>query len=125
MFEFLPIFLVTLALLLVLALGLAFGRAPTYRPERESVRELLVSVVEKRAQSGAWELFLGLPIVHDPELEKIRRRCLAVHEGDDEHPPARAGLGDAIYDRAGRERLAQVLTELEHLIAETPVYREF
>lgn len=123
--EFIPIFIVTLGLLLVLAVGLAFGRSPTYRPERTEVRELIAGVLNKTTRVEAWDTFVGLPIVHDTELEAIRRRCLRIHEGDDQQRAAKTGIGSAIYDREGRERLVEVLDELDRLIRETPVYREF
>lgn len=125
MVEFLPVFVLTLLVLVLLAGMVGFGRAPTYRPERREVRALIAGLLDRTTSSEAWELFLGLPIVHDPELEAIRQRCLAICEGQDGEPAAGGGINGYLYDRAGRERLLQVLAEVDELIRNTPVYREF
>lgn len=123
--EFLTVFVLTLIVLVGLVLLLQFGRVPTYRPSRQTVRELLAGVLECSTRREAWELFLGLPILHDEGLEQIRRACVLIHEGDGEHPAANEGLSGYLYDRAGRERIAAVLAELDRMIATDPVYREF
>ena len=125
MSEFIPIFAVTLFLLALLVIGLMFGRSPAYRPTRDEVLELMRGLLEERTREEAWELFVGMPIVHDPELEHIRQLCVYIHEGDEKTPPARGGLGGYIYDKAGRARIAEVLKELEQLIRDTPVVQEF
>ncbi|MBS99976.1 MAG: hypothetical protein CMI01_15045 [Oceanospirillaceae bacterium] len=125
MVEFLPVFLLTLIFLVLLVVFMGFGRTPTYRPERQEVRDLLAGIFERKTSQEAWDMFLGLPILHDPELEEIRRRCIQIHEGTDGQAAAHAGLDGYLYDRAGRERLKPVLEALDELIRKTPVYREF
>ncbi|MBE9398052.1 hypothetical protein IOQ59_12360 [Pontibacterium sp. N1Y112] len=121
--EFIAIFLVTLLIVGGLAVALVFGRAPTYRPSRQDTLQLLKDVASNQGNEGAWQLFLGMPIPHDPDLEEIRQLCVAVDEGDDEHPPATPGLN--IYGRDGRERIGKVAEKLEILIAKEPSYKEF
>ena len=123
--EFLTVFALTLIVLVGLVLLLHFGRVPSYRPSKKAVRELLVGVLDGTVRSEAWEMFLGLPIARDEALEQIRRRCLQIHEGDGEQAAAGEGIDGYLYDRAGRERVAAVLAELDRLIAAEPVYREF
>lgn len=125
MLSFIPVFLFTLLFLIALVLLLAFGRPPAYRPTRQSVRELMAGVLERSTAVERWEMFLSLPVVHDPELEGIRRRCLALHEGTDDQPPAGEGLDGYIYDRASRARLQTILGDLDELIRKEPVSREF
>jgi hypothetical protein len=125
MLEFLPVFALTLLLLVLLAGFIGFGRAPTYRPSRQQIRILIAGVLGRTTSAEAWDLFLGMPILHDPELEEIRRRCLEIHEGSDGERAAGGGIDGYLYDRAGRERIARVLETLDELIRHTPVYREF
>ncbi|WP_432696771.1 hypothetical protein ACQUQP_19940 [Marinobacterium sp. YM272] len=125
MWEFVLVFGLTLIFLLVLVFFLSFGRAPTYRPSREEVREILAGVLKRTTSVEAWDMFLGLPIVHDAELEQVRRRCIAIHEGLDGEAPAGRGMDGYLYDRDGRERIQQVLDELDRIIREAPITREF
>ncbi|MBR9883209.1 MAG: hypothetical protein GYB21_05960 [Oceanospirillales bacterium] len=125
MLEFIPVFVFTLILLVLLVVFMRFGRLPTYRPSRDDVRKLLAGVLERTTSVEAWELFLGLPISHDPELEAIRRRCLAIHEGLDGERAAGTGLDGYLYDRAGRARIAEVLEQLDELIRTSPITKEF
>lgn len=125
MAEFLIAFVVSLLLIGGLVLALVYGRAPTWRPDRRKVLTLMQQLQTGEARRDEWEMLIGMPILHDPELETIRRQCVAIHEGDGEHPPAGEGLGDYLYDRAGRQRLAEVQKALEQLIADEPYYRDF
>ncbi|TCK05891.1 hypothetical protein [Marinobacterium mangrovicola] len=123
--EFVLVFVLTLVILLVLVCFLSFGRAPTYRPSREEIRDILAGVLNRTTSVEAWDMFLGMPIIHDAELEQLRRRCISIHEGLDGEPAASGGMDGYLYDRAGRERIKQVLDELERIIRESPVTREF
>lgn len=123
--EFVLVFALTLIFLVVLVVFLSFGRAPTYRPSREQVRTLLAGVLDKTTSVEAWDMFLGLPIVHDAELERLRRRCIDIHEGIEGERAAGTGLDGYLYDREGRERIQQVLDELDRIIREAPITKEF
>ncbi|GAA0688118.1 hypothetical protein GCM10009104_12770 [Marinobacterium maritimum] len=125
MAEFLIALLVSLLLIGGLVLALAWGRAPTWRPERRKILLLMQQVQAGEARRDEWEMFVGLPVLHDPELEAIRRRCVDIHEGDDTHPPAADGLEPYLYDRAARKRLAEVQADLEQLIKNEPFFRRF
>ncbi|MBP0048608.1 hypothetical protein H9C73_07650 [Marinobacterium sp. AK62] len=125
MAEFLIAFLVSLVLIGGLAVALTYGRAPAWRPERRKILALMRQLQAGDARRDEWEMFIGLPVLHDPELEAIRRQCVQIHEGDEEHPPASDGLGTYLYDRAARARLAEVQAELEQLIEKEPFYRSF
>ncbi|MBV0934464.1 hypothetical protein [Marinobacterium weihaiense] len=125
MAEFLIVFTVSLILIGGLVLALTWGRAPTWRPDRRKVLTLMQQLQAGEARRDEWEMFVGLPVLHDPELEAIRRQCVAIHEGDEHHPPAADGLAPYLYDRAARQRLEAVQVELEHLIASEPFFRRF
>lgn len=125
MAEFLIAFLVSLLLISALVLALSYGRAPTWRPQRRAVLALMQRLQQGQARREEWEMFIGLPVLHDPELEAIRRRCVDIHEGDETHPPAADGLAPYLYDRAARRRLAEVQAELEALIRREPFFRRF
>lgn len=125
MAEFLIVFLVSLLLISGLVAALIWGRVPVWRPDRRNVLDLMQRVQTGTARRDEWEMFVGLPLLHDPELEEIRRRCVVIHEGDEHNPPASDGLDPYLYDRASRARLAEVQAELEQLIAREPFYRRF
>ncbi|MBR9828626.1 MAG: hypothetical protein GYB41_08295 [Oceanospirillales bacterium] len=125
MAEFLIAFVVSLLLIGGLVLALAFGRAPTWRPDRRKVLDMMQRLQAGEARREEWEMFVGLPLLHDPELEAIRRRCVEIHEGDETHPPAADGLAPYLYDRAARQRLVAVQADLEQLIRDEPFFRSF
>lgn len=121
--EFVAVFAVTLLIIVGLALALVFGRSPTYRPSRADILKLLQGVADDSARPEHWQLFLGMPILHDPALEEIRQLCVQIDEGDDDQPGAQPGLN--IYNRAGRERIGKVAEKLAVLISKEPVYKDF
>jgi len=123
--EFLLTLLISLVLVTGTVLVLSRGHAPVWRLDRKAVLELMQRVQTGEARHEEWAMFIGVAALHDPELELIRQRCVALHEGDEEHPPARVGLEPYLYDREARERLAQIMADLEQLIASEPFSREF
>ncbi|WP_143820973.1 hypothetical protein [Motiliproteus sp. MSK22-1] len=96
-----------------------------YRPDRRKVEDLLKKVIDGEAQSQTWDLYVGYPILHDPELDEIRRRCALLSEGDEEHPPYPSGIGRYIFNRAGRQQVELILKDLQQLIADEPYNQDF
>lgn len=123
--AFLAAFAITLVFLCLMAAALHFGRAPTYRPSRAEILALLQGVLDGSTTRQRWDLYVGMPMQHDPDLEAIRQRCLVLQEGDENEPAAGEGIDDYLFDRAGRERLRSIVDDLTDLIARDPVYREF
>jgi len=123
--EFVAVFLVTLLIVGGLGLALYFGKPPTHRPSRQQILELLRGVENGTTQREAWDMFIGYPLSHDPELDRIRQQCVVLEEGDASHPPVTPGLGDYIYGKEGRARIHQLANELEKLIEKEPHYKEF
>jgi hypothetical protein len=123
--DFLLVFIVSAFFLLLIGVAMAFGKSPSYRPDRDYVLKLMKGVEERTTTEQAWDMLIGYPISHDPELEAIRRQLVELHEGSADMPPARQGINGYIYDRESRQRLQRVIAELEKLIEESPVTREF
>ncbi|MCD8512222.1 MAG: hypothetical protein LRY63_01490 [Nitrincola sp.] len=123
--EFFIVFIVSAFFLLLIGVALAFGKTPSYRPDRSYVLGLIKGIENQTTTPQAWDMLIGYPISHDPELEEIRRQLVAMHEGTDGYKPSREGINGYIYDRESRERLQQVIIKLEKLIENTPVTREF
>ncbi|WP_409523581.1 hypothetical protein [Nitrincola sp. MINF-07-Sa-05] len=125
MSQFIVVFLITLCVLILIVVAMVFGKPLGYRPSRQYALQLLRGVEDGTTRQEAWDMFLGYPVSHDPELEAIRRQLVALHEGMDGGAPANQGLGDYIYDRAGRARVAKLVPVLEKLISDEPGFREF
>lgn len=123
--DFIAVFIVCLVLLLLLTVALLFGRAPVYRPAREYVLALMQGVIAGDPLEDKWSLFIGLPMVHDPELEAIRQRCYEIELAAEEGAEVRFGVGRYRYNRAGMDLLEEALRDLQQLIASTPISRSF
>ncbi len=123
--EFVVVFLVSLIVLMILVVGLLFGRAPTYRPDREYVLSLMQGIDDRTTTEQAWSLFVHTPISHDTELEGFRRRCYSFDQGEDDSVTARPGLNGYLYDRKGRIYIRQLTSELEAFIRNAPLSVDF
>lgn len=123
--EILITFLFSLIVIGLLAIVVARSPRSRYRPSRADVVALLQAVINGTAQQAQWDLFIGYPMHHDPELDRIRLRCAALTQGDPDTEPMASGLGDYLFDRAGREQIAEVLKQLQELIANEPYRRDF
>lgn len=103
-------FLLTLlfTFLIVLIIILVFVRigTPVYRLETKNIIVLLTLVVEGKATENDWEVFLGLPIRHNEQLEDIRLRCQRISELE-----YIGGTGHLLTDK-GIEEVKKILTKL-------------
>ena len=123
--EFFLVFLVSFIVLVAVALSFAFGKPPAYRPTRHEIFQLLVDVQNNNASIEAWEMFLSLPINHDPELEKVREACILVAFGDEVTPPAGEGLAGSIFDKEGMLRIRSIAVTLKSLLDSQPTSKTF
>lgn len=70
--------LLTLAVVLVTMWVFVKVGTPVYRLERENIVTLLQLLVSGRATEQDWDVFVAIPIRHDPLLRDIQERCLAI-----------------------------------------------
>lgn len=124
--EFMLVFFVCLVVMLALTGALLFGRAPVYRPKRADIYEMMQALQAGQLEHDRWSLFIGIPIVHDPDLETIRQRCydleLEAEEGSGE---VRFGIGRCRYNPAGMAQLQRIGERLKKLIDTSPIVRTF
>ena len=106
MTGYLSTLLITILLVvLVLWVFMRVG-TPVYRVERDNIVKLLHMVLAEQATESDWDVFIGVPIRHDPELERIREQC--------EDITAREYVGGKhLFSARGLEELAEVLEALE------------
>lgn len=123
--EAILVFVVTFIALLGVALAFALGKPPAYRPSREDIFKLLVDVQNNHVTVEAWEMFLSLPISHDPELEAIRRQCLVLVYGESEHQHCGSGINGELLDREGMQGIREITVQLKHLIDQQPASKWF
>ena len=123
--EFVAVFLVCLLVLVILVVGLAFGRTPAYRPERQYVLHLLRGISDRTTSESAWSLFVHTPVSPDVELETFSYRCYQFDQGESDECRSRPGINGYIYDSKGREFIAKVADDLEKMIREAPLSVDF
>ena len=123
--DFIVVFLVTLFLLLLLVVSMLFGRAPTYRPDKKSACLLISALCDGKSEDDRWLLFISIPIVHDPDLEKIRLQCYELELQAGDNQDVCFGSGIFRYNPAGMKQLDQIRQKLKILIDNEPTYRSF
>ncbi len=125
MVEILITFVLSLLVIGALAWVMARGQRSRYQPTRADIVALLQSVLDGSAHRNQWDRFVGYPLYYDPDLELIRLRCLLLTDGDPDTEPMASGIGGYLFNKQGRTQLAEVLTELQQLIADEPYQRDF
>lgn len=103
-------------MLIGVSLAFVFGKPPTYRPARREILQLLVDVAESNASMERWELFLSLPIGHDPELDNVRQECLSILDDSNVGMLKHEGINGAILDKEGMQQLREITARLNRLI---------
>ncbi len=107
MIEFLLVASLTFIFIVVVLLVFIKVGTPVYRVERVNVIALLQLVVDGEATEADWDVFIGVPIRHDPELEKLQKRCREIAEVH------YLGGSGRLFTAEGLAQLRQILTELK------------
>ena len=104
--NFLLTFILTFLLVsLAFILFIKFS-PPVYRLGEKNLLILLTLVVEGQATENDWEVFLGLPIRHNDQLEAIRLHCCDISEHE------YIGGSGYLLTKKGIEDVKQILAEL-------------
>ena len=109
--EFLITLALSFALILIALLVFRYVGLPIYRIEAVNVKVLLESVLNQQATEADWDVFIGMPIRHNLQLDDIRVQCamLALTE-----MTVRRGL--VIFSDTGRAQIEKQLKTLNRLI---------
>jgi uncharacterized membrane protein YgaE (UPF0421/DUF939 family) len=68
------------AAIALLFVFLNWRTAKTYKPTKAEVLEILDAVLAGRVTYLQWDTFICVPIRHDPGLEAVRLRCVAMED---------------------------------------------
>lgn len=82
-------------------------RTPYYRFDRREMIRVLNLVLDDQALAQDWALLSAVPIRHDAELARLRRRCREIAATE------LVASDQVRFTPAGRKQLQQVLDELE------------
>lgn len=102
-------------LITILATTIVFGavltlllrvKTPRYQVSVRQVRLLLEQVVVGQASVNDWTVFLAYQIRDNPELEKIRVKCVAIDEDEFR------SHGDYLLTQRGRDQVEALLRQL-------------
>ncbi len=105
----------TLAVVLVAMWVFMKVGTPVYRLQRENLVSLLRLLVSGRATQQDWDVFVAIPIRHDPFLRNIQERCIEIAQTEFTGGP---GL---LFSPLGVAKLECLLKELEAEAQVTPI----
>ena len=108
--EFLITVALSFILIVITLLGFQYIGVPVYRVEVINIERLIEAVLAGDATVADWDIFTGMVIAHNPELDKIRIQCamLEVDEMMERH-------GRVIFSANGRRCLEAILNQLTAL----------
>ena len=105
--EFLITLALSFALILIALLVFRYVGLPIYRIEAVNVKVLLESVLNQQATEADWDVFIGMPIRHNPQLDDIRAQCAMLAERD-----MHVRDGRVYFSSDGRAELTAMLTRI-------------
>lgn len=100
---------VLLSFLIFVGLFVLFYRLkkPIYQLSKENLISLFELLLSGQASEDDWQVFLEIPIRHDPFLEDIRAQCINLAEGE----VLSSSKGVLLSEKATRE-VERILREL-------------
>ena len=108
--DFLITLALTTALILVALLVFRYVGLPVYRIEAINIKRLLESVLDETASEADWDVFIGMPIRHDPVLDDIRMQCAMLADTE-----MRLRQGRIVFSERGRAQLEEHLKTISRL----------
>jgi len=111
MANFLLTVVLSFCAIFIALLVFRFVAPPVYRVESINIKRLLESALNSGVTSTDWDVFIEIPIRHDPELDQIRRECamLTVSEVSERQ-------GIMVFSDAGRRKLMDFLAQVNRKI---------
>jgi hypothetical protein len=125
MAEFGVMFAVTCLILCGLACALYFGRAPVYQISREEALDIMQSLINGSLAEMKWLVFIGHAIPMDPDLNIIRLQCNEIESAAEKGLEIGYAASPKRYNKEGLEQIELVINNLQKLIADTPIVKEF
>jgi hypothetical protein len=107
--NFIITLILSFALILTALLVFRYIGLPFYRVEPINVKVLLESVLAGQATEADWDVFIGMTIRHNPDLDEIRLQCAMLAENE-------MSLRDDLvhFSAPGRSELAAILTRINN-----------
>lgn len=104
-------FIVTVLLsFIVLVVALVLFRyvgVPVYQVRAVNVQAFLSLAISGQATPLDWDVFIGIPIRHDAELDKIRCECAMLENEITERQ------GKLVFSESSRQKLTNLLQQVE------------
>jgi len=107
--NFIITLILSFALIMTALLVFRYIGLPIYRVEPINVKVLLESVLEGQATEADWDVFIGMTIRHNPDLDEIRRQCAILAEQE-----MSLREGQVHFSSAGRGELNAILTRINN-----------
>ena len=107
--NFIIILILSFALIMTALLVFRYIGLPIYRVEPVNVKVLLESVLEGQATEADWDVFIGMTIRHNPDLDEIRLQCAILAERE-----MSLRGGRVHFSSAGRGELSAILTRINN-----------
>jgi len=105
--DFLATLALTFGLIVLALLVFRFVGMPVYRVEAINIKVLLESVLNNTATTADWDVFIGMRIHQDPELDDIRQQCAMLAESE-----MTERNGRVIFSDKGRAQITEILAVL-------------
>ena len=111
MINYLLTLALTFATILLALMIFRYIRPPVYQIEAINIKRLLESVINGNTTSVDWDVFIGMPIRQDPELDEIRCKCamLASTEMSERH-------GLVVFTEYGQREITDFLRQINQKI---------
>jgi hypothetical protein len=111
MTNYLLTLVLTFATILVALLIFRYIRPPTYQIEATNIKRLLESALNGTATTVDWDVFTGMPIRQDPELDQIRCKCAMLASAE---MSERRGL--VVFTEYGQREITDLLQQIKQKI---------
>ena len=107
MMDFIVTVTLTFGFIVLALLVFRFVGMPVYRVEAINIKVLLESVLNNTATTSDWDVFIGMRIHQDPELDDIRQQCAMLTESE-----MTERNGRVIFSDKGRAQITEILAVL-------------
>ena len=107
MSSFIVTAILTFVVLVIALVLFRYVGVPVYQVRAVNVQAILELAISGQATQSDWDVFIGIPIRQDPELDQIRYECAMLTDDIAER------RGKLVFSQSSRQKITELLEQVK------------
>lgn len=105
--SFIVTVLLSFVIIVIVLVLFRYVGVPVYQVRSDNVQAILELAISGQATQSDWDVFIGIPIRQDIELDQIRYECAMLSDDITERQ------GKLVFSQSSRQKLTELLEQVK------------